>query len=542
MGNQKNIIEGDFVMIAIERPYAFLFLLLTIPTGWLCFYRIARISGRIKAGKRLSLRLKIRTIFRLLACVSIIFAFAGISWGSRTFPVQKSGDAVSLVFDISYSMTARDAPGGISRLEAAKLYAFNLLKRMEGVPVSVVIAKGDGVIAVPLTDDSAAVEAILSSLSPELMTSAGSSIGKGITAAIKSFPSNMAQASHIWVFTDGDETDNGLASALEDAARFAFPVTLVGFGTAKPVEVTAGDGKTKVKTSLRAGRMIDYAAAASKKAVMPHRKASAYADAITYISADSEGSGWILLKQLAGKAAVSESYDMKSVPRHGIFIFLTIFFLICSFAAGEINTDILSGGKSSIMMVFILSSLFTSCNSGKSTVLNGSFAWYQKKYQNAAANFLRAWTEGQKEQNQKLSDYAAYNLASTYIMQEEYEAALNRLEQVSPEADSKLKSRTYYNMGIIASRTGDYKKAGDFFKFAIIEDGSNIDAKINLEFSQQQLESRQSKSAEKQMSSVQIDKNEASLADAVYTLIQQEEQERWKRLQSNKKNDSTLDY
>ena len=127
-------------------------------------------------------------------------------------------------------------------------------------------------------------------------------------------------------------------------------------------------------------------------------------------------------------------------------------------------------------------------------------------------------------------------------MQEEYEAALNRLEQVSPEADSKLKSRTYYNMGIIASRTGDYKKAGDFFKFAIIEDGSNIDAKINLEFSQQQLESRQAKSAEKQMSSVQIDKNEASLADAVYTLIQQEEQERWKRLQSNKKNDSTLDY
>ena len=97
-------------------------------------------------------------------------------------------------------------------------------------------------------------------------------------------------------------------------------------------------------------------------------------------------------------------------------------------------------------------------------------------------------------------------------------------------------------MGIIASRTGDYKKAGDFFKFAIIEDGSNIDAKINLDFSQQQLESRQAKSAEKQMSSVQIDKNEASLADAVYTLIQQQEQERWKRLQSNKKNDSTLDY
>lgn len=52
----------------------------------------------------------------------LILAFAGFSWGTYLEPVQKSGTAVSLVFDISYSMNAEDAPGGMTRLEAVKIF------------------------------------------------------------------------------------------------------------------------------------------------------------------------------------------------------------------------------------------------------------------------------------------------------------------------------------------------------------------------------------------------------------------------------------
>ena len=67
----------------------------------------------------------------------------------------------AMVFDISNSMLAKDCPGNTSRLDAASLYAKKLLSKMEGTPVAVILAKGDGVAAIPLTDDTSMVESLL---------------------------------------------------------------------------------------------------------------------------------------------------------------------------------------------------------------------------------------------------------------------------------------------------------------------------------------------------------------------------------------------
>ncbi len=539
-------------MIEVLRPYAFLFFLLLIPVVFFVLYRYKKISKflstmylkgsyqEIKSFENIRLSVLLRTVFRVLTCCCVILAFAGLSWGTKTIPVQKSGDAVSLVFDISYSMMAKDAPDGLTRLEAAKRYAWSLLDRMEGESISVILAKGDGVIAVPLTDDRASIDSILDTLSPSLMSSAGSSIGKGILTAMRSFPKNTSQASHIWVFTDGDETDSSLQSALDDAARFGFPVTMIGFGTARPIEVIAGDGKTKVKTYLNASKMIDAAASSMAKIVSDRKNNSTI---ISYIAADSESSAWILLKQLSGKTSIGDSYEIQSVPHHQLFILLAIIFFLASYFASEFDLSHILKLRGSLFLVIIgCCFMFSSCSSQKTSVLSGTFSWYQKKYQSATADFLRTYNKAKAEKNEITSSYCAYNLASTYIMQEEYEAAVLRLEQTSPDCDKKLKSAVFYNYGIIANRKGDFEKAEEYFKKAVIEDSSNVDARINLEFTQQQIESRQSKSAEKQMSSVSINKEQDSLTQAVFNLIQQEEKERWQKLQSNKKESSSVDY
>ena len=59
---------------------------------------------------------------------------------------------------------------------------------MNGVSASVVLAKGEGLTAIPLTDDYMMIEALLDVMSPKLMTVPGSSIGKGILKAKESFP------------------------------------------------------------------------------------------------------------------------------------------------------------------------------------------------------------------------------------------------------------------------------------------------------------------------------------------------------------------
>ncbi len=109
----------------------------------------------------------------LLAFIFLLLAHSGLTWGTYLVPVQKSGHSVAMVFDISNSMLAKDCPGNTSRLDAASLYAKKLLSKMEGVPVAVVLAKGDGVAAIPLTDDSAMVESLLDVMSPGFMTVPG---------------------------------------------------------------------------------------------------------------------------------------------------------------------------------------------------------------------------------------------------------------------------------------------------------------------------------------------------------------------------------
>ena len=44
------------------------------------------------------------------------------------------------------------------------------------------------------------------------------------------------------------------------------------------------------------------------------------------------------------------------------------------------------------------------------------------------------------------------------------------------------------------------------------------------------------------MTSVNVEKNNNSMENAVFNLIQQEEKERWQKLQSNKKDSSVVDY
>ena len=105
-----------------------------------------------------------------------------------------------------------------------------------------------------------------------------------------------------------------------------------------------------------------------------------------------------------------------------------------------------------------------------------------------------------------------------------------------------LKSAKFYNEGIIASRKGDYDTATECFKKAILADSSNINAKINLEFTHQNIEKRSSKSAQSEMTAVNIEKNGQTLSNAVFTLIQQEEQKQWKKLQANTKESSSVDY
>lgn len=185
--------------------------------------RRGRESARMSLGRALA----VRGGCFALAWVMLSIGAAGPRWGTKLVAHRQEGSSVVFVVDVSRSMTLDDvAP---NRLSYAARYASLLTERMEKTPCGVVLAKGDAVLALPVTVDHRAVRDLLASLSPALLTSPGSSPGKGVALAIKAFPDGTAQSRTIVLFTDGDET----SSSLEDSARAcrAAGVTLAIVGT-----------------------------------------------------------------------------------------------------------------------------------------------------------------------------------------------------------------------------------------------------------------------------------------------------------------------
>lgn len=516
------------------------------------------------SSDQIFLRLWIKGLSRILAWICLVFALAGISWGSVSTPVQRNGKACAFVFDISYSMMANDAPDNLTRLEASAEYAKMLMDYMDGISISCILAKGDGIIAIPQTEDVASVYSILDILSPKMMSSQGTSLGKGIEAALKSFPSSSSKAPVILLFTDGDETDSSLLPALNKAVRQGVSVVIIGFGTVRETEVTAGDGKTVVKTALRDDKIKNICEEVNKKNQSGKNFSFIKTAHTKFIDASEMSSAVKVIyelrnipqdkKQLSSQDiltgfsdqedAVTVSYEMQSVDRHQLFITLAIILFVLSLVVSEFSIKNLKLISKAAAIAFI-PLFFTSCSSNfkdAKNILESTWNWYQKDYNKAISGFTETIDSAEKAGDDLTKQYALYGLSVTYLMQNEKNASMERLEQISPDAPVKIKFASYYNAGIIAQREGEYEKAISLFKLALLVSPDDLNAKVNLELSQTQ-ESQKAKEGKQEMIPASENKDsESDVEKTIFNRMRENDQKQWKNYENQEKNSSVIDY
>ena len=478
--------------------------------------------------------------------VSLIFlllAHAGLTWGTYLVPVQKSGHSVAMVFDISNSMLAKDCPGNTRRLEAASLYAKKLLAKMNGTPVSVIIAKGDGIAAIPITDDAAMIESLLDVMSPSLMTVPGSSIGKGILKAKDSFPANFSAAGRIWVFTDGEETDGQLTSALLDCQKAGIPVTLIGFGSESESPVLTGDGKTQVMSALRRDRLETAIAEASNK----FRFFNSHEN-LLYIDSLEKGSAVQLLSQLrfGSTENLITSYEVKPVPRYKLFLSLAALFLVLSYIATEFNFARFFGAKASraqaAAFISLITIFFSGCSSQTADILKGTVSYHQKKYRHSVSRFMAASENAAADANRINQSYALYDLGTAYIMIGEDTAALEQFNSIGEDAPDAVRYAAYYNAGVLSWRNSDFEEARDYFRKALEIDSSKIDAKINFELSMQQSDAKGKQNQSNQIQASPEESSPQNLEKAVFEHIKENDQKQWKNSESKQPSDLAEDF
>ncbi len=175
----------------------------------------------------------IRLALWFVGVALLIVALARPQWGTDIEIVEMRGLQIMVVLDISRSMLAGDVEP--TRLDRSKLEVADLLSRLEGDAVGIVLFSGASFIQLPLTTDYATARTYLGNASPHMITRQGTVIGEAIETAMIGFSDKRESQKVIVIISDGEShaEENVLdpVEAARQAAREGAVIYAVGFGS-----------------------------------------------------------------------------------------------------------------------------------------------------------------------------------------------------------------------------------------------------------------------------------------------------------------------
>jgi len=134
----------------------------------------------------------------------IIVSLAGPAWEKRPQPVFKEQSALVIALDLSRSMDAGDIKP--SRLTRARHKITDILNQRKLGQTALIVYAADAYTVSPLTDDTATITALLSSLTTNLMPAQGTRTDKALVQAAALFKNAGVSHGDILLVTDDIET------------------------------------------------------------------------------------------------------------------------------------------------------------------------------------------------------------------------------------------------------------------------------------------------------------------------------------------------
>ena len=202
--------------------------------------RLGLAAGRRERGLRL--------ILWFIGVALLIMSLARPQWGSDIEIVEQRGVQVMVALDISRSMLAQDLKP--TRLDRAKLEISDLISRLDGDDVGIVLFSGASFIQFPLTSDYATARTYLNHASPNAITRQGTVIAEAIETAMVGFSTERENQKVIVIMTDGENHEGDTISAAREAAAQGAVIYTVGFGSAEGGAVPEYDERGEI-TSYR---------------------------------------------------------------------------------------------------------------------------------------------------------------------------------------------------------------------------------------------------------------------------------------------------
>ena len=239
----------QFLLLLAALPTLALFLWWAWARRTAALRRIGDAALLERLGLAASRRVRgLRLILWFIGVALLIMSLARPQWGSDIEIVEQRGVQVMVALDISRSMLAQDLKP--TRLDRAKLEISDLISRLDGDEVGIVLFSGASFIQFPLTSDYATARTYLNHASPNAITRQGTVIAEAIETAMAGFSTERDNQKVIVIMTDGENHEGDPITAAREAAAQGAVIYTVGFGSAEGGAVPEYDERGEI-TSYR---------------------------------------------------------------------------------------------------------------------------------------------------------------------------------------------------------------------------------------------------------------------------------------------------
>ena len=229
-------------MFRFANPY-FLLLLAVVPLMIFWYIRSHRrknaatlrysnlgIVKKIKSSTMKRLRHSL-FVFRVLAVILLIIAFARPQSGQKESTVQTEGVDIILAMDISSSMLAEDFKPK-NRLEAAKVVAADFIKGRMNDRIGLVVFAAQSFTQCPLTLDYGIVLQFLEKVETGMIDD-GTAIGMAIGNCVNRLKDSKAKSKVVILLTDGRNNRGELDPVTAAKVAKAFDIRIYTIGAGK---------------------------------------------------------------------------------------------------------------------------------------------------------------------------------------------------------------------------------------------------------------------------------------------------------------------
>jgi tetratricopeptide (TPR) repeat protein len=427
-----------------------------------------------------------KQVYLLLAAAFLILALADPQVGTRLEEVKREGIDLFVALDVSLSMKSEDIRP--SRLEKAKRDVSELLKKLAGDRVGLIVFAGEAFIQFPLTTDYSAADLFLTAVDVDAVPVPGTMIGNAITLALKSFPTDAPTKKAIVVVSDGENTEGDVMSAVEEAKKAGVRVYGVGMGTTEGGPIPMYDGS---------GNRSDYKRDGSGSIVLSKLDETM----LQQISAATGGSyhrstNSNEIDKIFNELATLERTEFASKQISGFEsryqwpLCAGLFFLLLELLVSDRRTRwvawvkrLIPGGAAAVLLLLAVPA---SAQTSGSHIREGNRIYEKGRYDEAEVAYRKALERDSK------STPAQFNLGNSQYKQQRFDEAARSFNSSTATLNtSEEKAASWHNLGNAMYRAEKYPESMEAYRRALKLNPSDDDTRYNLLMAREKLKQQQ---------------------------------------------------